>query len=98
MALDRLLVLSHEFGSREVIVVVHRRSDYARLCREARRQVLREAYWDKDRGECVSRGEMRPLGVVRGEVLYDVRGFISPSISQNPTCESCLWLRLKGSS
>lgn len=82
----------------DVVSMVHVRSDFARLRREARRMVLREAYWDRERGECVSRREMRPIDVERGEVLYDVRGFISPSISRDPYYESYLWLRVKGSS
>lgn len=61
--------------------MVNRRSDYAEHRREARRQVLREAYWDREKGECVSVREMKPIGVVRGEVLYDARGFVSPSIA-----------------
>jgi len=65
--------------------MAHKRSYYACLRREARRQVLREAYWDRERGECVSLREMPPIRVVRGEVLYDVRGFVSPSISQDPS-------------
>ncbi len=63
-----------------MVCLVHRRSEFAVRLREARRMVLREAYWDRVRGESVSVREMRPLGVARGEVLYDVRGFVSPSI------------------
>lgn len=66
--------------------MVHRRSEFAARLREARRLVLREAYWDRERGESVSVREMKSIGVVRGEVLYDVRGFVSPSIDP----ERCL--------
>lgn len=75
--------------------MVHRRSEVARARREARRLVLREAYWDRKRGEAVSLREVKTIGVVGGEVLYDVRGVISPSVAEDPYLEGYLWLRGK---
>ena len=48
--------------------------------REARRVVLRDAYWDRERGESVATRDVKVVGVLRGEVLYDVRGYVSPSV------------------
>ncbi len=67
--------------------LVHRRSECAALRREARRLVLREGFWDGWRGECVAVRDVGVLGVVRGEVLYDVRGFVSSSVELSSEVE-----------
>jgi hypothetical protein len=61
----------------------HKRSSYATLKRRIRKTVLRGAYWDKRQGECISMMDAEILGIIRGEVLYDSRGHLSPSLHED---------------
>ena len=74
----------------------HKRGIANRLKREARRQALDQAFWDKERGESVSLSRMTVLGVEEGEVLYSLGGYVSPSISWDPYHESLVWLKAHG--
>jgi len=60
----------------------HKRSSQARLKRMIRNNVLRKAYWDKRLGECISMIDARTLKIIKGEVLYDSRSYISPSLEE----------------
>jgi len=48
--------------------------------REARWLAVRTAYWDRERKEAIALEDLEVIKVVRGEVLYDRRGFLSPSL------------------
>ncbi len=50
--------------------------------REAKKLAKAEAYWDRERHESVALKKIDILGIIRGEVLYDSRGYISPSIEE----------------
>jgi hypothetical protein len=61
----------------------HKRSSHAILKRRIRKIVLRASYWDKKRGECISMIDAEILGIIRGEVLHDSRGHLSPSLHED---------------
>lgn len=67
--------------------MVHRRSESAKIRREQRRLTIREAYWDRNKGEAVALRDAAIIHVVSGEVLYDVRGFVSPALEEKPRSE-----------
>ena len=47
-----------------------------------RRRLLREAFWDKHRAELVAVHDYPFYGVMRGEVLFDRRGYVNPSLER----------------
>jgi len=71
----------------------HRRSQSSQKRREIQRQILREAFWDRERAEAVSLRSYPEAAVSQGEVLYTRQGFISPSIALDPYMEAYCWLQ-----
>jgi len=45
-----------------------------------RRRLLDEAYWDRERCELVAIEHHPFLGVGKGEVLFDARGYVNPAL------------------
>jgi hypothetical protein len=45
-----------------------------------RRRLLDEAYWDRERCELVAIEDHPFLGVGKGEVLFDTRGYVNPAL------------------
>ena len=56
------------------------REEFRVLRRIERRRMLDCAFWDKCRGETVSMGSYPFLNVGKGEVLFDKRGYLNPSL------------------
>ena len=45
-----------------------------------RRHMFDAAFWDRERGETVALGSYPFLNVGRGEILFDKRGYLNPSL------------------
>jgi len=54
-----------------------------------RRRLLDEAYWDRERCELVALADHPFLGVGKGEVLFDTRGYVNPVLEAG-SCEKAL--------
>lgn len=78
------------------MLMPHKRSITSKLEREARKLALNEAFWDRERRESVSLKPIKVVGIEEGEVLYNLEGYVSPSISPDPYHESYLWLKAHG--
>jgi len=46
------------------------------------RRLLNEAYWDRQRAELVAVHDYPFYNVARGEVLFDRRGYVNPSLEE----------------
>ena len=52
------------------------------LRREAQKKLWKEAFHDKELAEFVSQDFYPIIGVVRGEVILDSRGMVSPALKE----------------
>jgi len=60
-----------------------RRKDLLRLARWLeRRRLLRESFWDRHRAELVAVHDYPFYGITKGEVLFDRRGYVNPSLER----------------
>jgi len=53
---------------------------------------VRESLWDRERAELVSLRGYPAVNIARGEVLFDKRGYVSPSIEKKLTAKGKRWL------
>ena len=62
-----------------------RRRDLVRLAlRLERRRLIRESYWDREKAELIAVHDYPFCDVNQGEVLFDKRGYINPSLGRRP--------------
>lgn len=47
-----------------------------------RRRLFDEAFWDGEHAETISLGSYPFLQIVKGEVLFDKRGYLNPSLER----------------
>jgi len=53
-----------------------------KLRRMERQRLLAESWWDPDRAELVALRNYPMHGISRGEVLFDRRGYVNPSLER----------------
>jgi len=53
-----------------------------KLRRMERQRLLAESWWDPDRAELVALRSYPMHGIGRGEVLFDRRGYVNPSLER----------------
>jgi len=58
-----------------------RRFEFWLMRKLQRRMLLAESYWDPERCELVALRDYPLLRISRGEVLFDRRGYVNPSLS-----------------
>ena len=62
-----------------------RRKDLIRLAiRLERRRLLREGLWDREKAELIAMHDYPFCDVIRGEVVFDNRGYVNPSLGRYP--------------
>ena len=48
-----------------------------------RKRLLREAFWDRQRAELVAVDDYPLYGISKGEVLFDQKGYVNPSLMRD---------------